>query len=251
MTPALAVLPDRRALAAEAARLVVERARAAAAERGVFRWALAGGSTPRDLYRLLADPHARCRGEMPWQRTHVFWGDERNVPPDHGESNFRMAREAMLDHVPVPAANVHRILGEEPAERAAKLYEAELRAAFGADAAMSESAAPRFDLVLLGLGADGHTASLFPGSSALDERARWVAAPYVPALAAFRITLTLPAINGAAAVLFLVAGADKAEAVRAVLAGDEPPAVRPARAVHPRDGELLWRIDHAAARDLS
>jgi len=254
-TPRLAVLPDRRALAAAAASEIVERARAAVDHKGSFTWALAGGGTPRDLYTLLADPHAGFRGEMPWQQTHVFWGDERHVLPDHPDSNFRMAREAMLDAVPVPPHNIHRIPAEEAdAARAADLYEAELRAFF------AREDWPRFDLVLLGLGADAHTASLFPGSPVLAERVRWVAAPYVPALASFRITLTPPAIDHAAAVLFLVAGDDKAAAVRAVIEGDEPPALRPARAIRtisatraadPNAGELLWLIDHAAARDLS
>lgn len=260
-TPQLAVLPDRRALAEAAAREIVERARAAVDHKGSFTWVLAGGSTPRDLYTLLADPHAAFRGEMPWQCTHVFWGDERHVPPDHPDSNFRMAREAMLDAVPLPPHNIHRIRAEEAdATRAADLYEAELRAFFARDHW------PRFDLVLLGLGADAHTASLFPGSPVLAERLRWVAAPYVSALAAFRITLTPPAIDHAAAVLFLVAGDGKAAAVRAVIKGDEPPALRPARAigasgasgassairaVDPNAGELLWLIDHDAARELS
>jgi 6-phosphogluconolactonase len=266
-TPRIAVLPDRRVLAEAAARATVERARAAADHKGSFTWVLAGGGTPRDLYALLADPRAAFRGEMPWQQTHVFWGDERHVPPDHPDSNFRMAREAMLDAVPLPPRNIHRIPAEEAdAARAADLYEAELRAFFAHDLW------PRFDLVLLGLGADAHTASLFPGSPILAECSRWVAAPYVPALASFRITLTPPAIDHAAAVLFLVAGEDKAAAVRAVIEGDEPPALRPARvigakgasgavsaisaisAIRPADpgaGELLWLIDHAAARDLS
>ncbi len=250
MTPVIAVLPDRRGLAERAASEIVARARAAVDRKGSFSWVLAGGGTPRDLYRLLADPRAAFRAAMPWPSTHFFWGDERHVPPDHPDSNFRMAQEAMLDAVPVPAHNVHRIRSEEAdAARAADLYEAELRALFASD-----GSAPRFDLVLLGLGADAHTASLFPDSPALAERVRWVAAPYVPALAACRITLTPAAINHAAAVLFLVAGADKAAAVRAVLEGDEPPALRPARAIRPLDdgrGELIWLIDHAAARDLS
>jgi 6-phosphogluconolactonase len=240
------VLPDRTALAAEAARLVVARAAAALAEKDSFTFVLAGGTTPRDLYRTLADPAEGFRAELPWQRIHLFWGDERHVPPDHPESNFRMAREALLDHVPIPRENVHRIPAEEPdAARAAARYEAELRDFFaGADL-------PRCDLVLLGLGADGHTASLFPGSPALAERARWVAAPWVDALAASRITLTPPVINRAACVLFLVAGADKAPAVRAVLEGDAPPAVVPARIVRPAGGLLLWRIDRDASAALS
>jgi 6-phosphogluconolactonase len=244
--PRLAVLPDREALAVAAARIVVDRAARAISLRGFFTLVLAGGSTPRDLYRVLADPTRGFSAHLPWQHIHLFWGDERHVPPEHPESNYRMARETLIDAVPVPPQNVHRIPAEEPeAARAAARYEGELRSFFAG------AALPRFDLVLLGLGADGHTASLFPHSPALAERARWVAAPWVEALAAFRITLTPPVIDRAACVLFLVAGEDKAAAVRAVLEDDGPPAARPARIVRPADGLLLWRIERAAARELS
>jgi 6-phosphogluconolactonase len=248
--------------------------------------ALAGGSTPRALYRLLADPAAPFRARIDWQAVHFFWGDERHVPPDHPDSNFRMAREAMLDHVQVPAAHVHRIAGEEPdAARAARLYERELIGVFGLrraaagggeGAAGSEDAAgsvtasggadargdatrewPRFDLVLLGMGEEGHTASLFPGSPLLadDARARpsaqeLAAAVWVEKLHTWRITLTPPALNHAATVIFLVSGAAKAAALAAVLEGEWRPELYPAQVVAPVDGRLLWLVDRAAAAQL-
>ena len=211
-------------------------------ESGRFTWALSGGSTPRSLYRLLASDEYRER--LPWPSVHFFWGDERHVPPDHAESNFRMAREAMLDAVPVPAENIHRIAGEEPdAVRAAKLYEDELRSFF----ALAPGEWPRFDLVLLGLGKDGHTASLFPGSDAVHERERLVVAPWVEAQRAFRITLTPPVLSHARRALFLVSGAEKAAALHAVLAGEREPDCYPAQAV---EGNRLWLVDREAARLL-
>src|SRR6185295_5311122 len=211
-------------------------------ESGRFTWALSGGSTPRALYRLLASEPYRER--LPWRAIHFFWGDERHVPPDHAESNFRMAREAMLDAVPVPAENIHRIAGEEPdTVRAAKLYEDELRSFF----ALAPGEWPRFDLVLLGLGKDGHTASLFPGSAAVRERERLVVAPWVEAQRAFRITLTPPVLSHARRTLFLISGAEKATALQAVLAGEREPDRYPAQAVK---GNRLWLVDREAARLL-
>ena len=228
-----------RAAADEISSLIAEVLRAS--DR--FAWALSGGSTPRGLYRLLASEPYRER--LPWHAVHFFWGDERHVPPDHPESNFRMARETMLDAVPVPPANIHRIAGEEPdAERAARLYEAELRSFF--DLVPGEW--PRFDLVLLGLGKDGHTASLFPGSAAVRERERLVVAPWVEAQQAFRITLTPPVLSRARCALFLVSGAEKAAALRAVVEGERDPDLYPAQAV---EGNRLWMVDRAAARLLS
>jgi 6-phosphogluconolactonase len=211
-------------------------------QSGRFTWALSGGSTPRALYRLLASDEYRER--LPWHAIHFFWGDERHVPPDDAKSNFRMAREAMLDAVPVPPENIHRIAGEEPdAERAAKLYEDELRSFF----ALAPGEWPRFDLVLLGLGKDGHTASLFPGSDAVRERERLVVAPWVEAQRTFRITLTPPVLSHARRALFLVSGAEKAAALQAVLAGRREPDRYPAQAV---EGNRLWLVDREAARLL-
>jgi len=217
-------------------------ARQAVNDRGRFTWALAGGSTPRAVYQLLASDYYRER--MPWGAVHFFWGDERHVPPDHPDSNFRMAREAMLDHVPASAENVHRVPAEEPdARRAAAEYESTLRALF----ALASGERPRFDLILLGLGKDGHTASLFPGGDAVRERERLVVAPWVEAQQTFRITLTPPVLNHARRALFLVSGEEKADALHAVLEGAREPERYPAQIV---EGNRLWMVDRAAARRL-
>ena len=213
---------DRAALARAAAEEVVRLAAEAVDGRGTFTLALAGGSTPAALYRLLADPGAPYRDRVRWPAVHAFFGDERAVPPDHPDSNYRMARSALLDQVAL--ASVHRIRGELGAVAAAREYEAELRAHFGS------AGFPAFDLMLLGLGADGHTASLFPGSPALLERSRWAADAPGPPPARSRVTLTAPVLEAARAVLFLVAGADKAGALRRWVKprpGEEPvPAAR-------------------------
>lgn len=232
----LRVFPDGAELARAAAEELVRRASEAVHARGRFSVALSGGSTPRRLFALLDD-------RIDWRAVHLFWGDERHVPPDHPESNYRMARETLIERVPIPAENVHRIRGEEPdAARAAALYEDELRAFF--------HGAPRFDLVLLGLGADAHTASLFPGTAAVHERERWVAALWIEKLGTFRITLTPAVLNRAAAVIFLVQGEEKAEAVRAVLEGESDPDRWPAQVIRPENGEVLWLLDRVTARGL-
>ncbi|ACG73647.1 6-phosphogluconolactonase [Anaeromyxobacter sp. K] len=236
--PALVRAADAADLARAAAEDVARRAEEAVAARGRFAVALAGGSTPRALYALLADPAAPWRERVPWARTEIWFGDERCVPPDHPDSNYRTAREALLEHV--HAAAVHRIEGERPPAEAAAGYEAALRRA-----AEPDGSPPRLDLVLLGLGADGHTASLFPGSPALDERARWVAAPFVPAVGAHRITLTLPVLERARAIAFLVSGAAKRAALGQLLAPGAPSI--PAARVRPLDGALLVLADRAAA----
>lgn len=234
---------DAAAAARRAAEEVVARAEAAVRARGRFAVALAGGRTPQALHALLADPAAPFRARVPWGETEVFFGDERCVPPDHPDSNYGAARAALLDHVPLAPARVHRWRGEDPdPEAAARAYEAELRAALGPG-----GGAPRLDLALLGLGGDGHTASLFPGTAALAVTDRLAAANRVPRLDAWRLTLTLPALRAARAVLFLVAGEEKAEAVRAVL---EEEADLPAARVRPDDGALLWVLDAAAASRL-
>jgi 6-phosphogluconolactonase len=233
--PRVEIAPDPEALARRAAAEIAGRA---AAARGRFAVALAGGSTPRRTYELLAgSPH---RQAVPWGQVEIFFGDERCVPPDDPASNHRMAREALLDRVPIPPARIHRIRGEAPdAAAAAAEYEAVLRAALGAGA--------RLDLVLLGMGQDGHVASLFPGSEALAETGRLVRAVLSPAPPVRRITLTLPALDAAAAALFLVAGAEKAERVAEVLSGRGPDL--PAARVRPA-GETLWLLDAAAASRL-
>ncbi len=209
----------------------------AEASDGRFCIALSGGSTPRRLYELLAaDPF---RGRLPWERTHLFWGDERFVPADHPESNLRMARLALLDHVPVPPGNVHPMPTSGTPSEAASAYQTTLQTYYGAEALDMER--PLFDVMLLGLGDNGHTASLFPGSAALDEALAWVA-PVTEGVPQPRLTLTYPAIACSRQVAFMVAGADKAAAVRRVLEGDRSqPAARVSSA-----GELTWFLDRAA-----
>jgi 6-phosphogluconolactonase len=238
------VVADAAEVARLAAEAVREAAAAAVAARGVFTLALSGGSTPRALYLRLASPPG-----LPWARTHVFWGDERHVPPDHPDSNFRMANEAMLAGVPIPAGNIHRVRAEDPdPARAAAEYEAEVRRVVAAE--QEAGGRPRFDLVLLGLGPDAHTASLFPGTDAVREVERLVAAPRVEEVGAHRITFTPALLNAARSVLFLVAGADKADAVHAVLRGPTALDRFPAQVVRPAAGAVLWIIDRAAAGRL-
>jgi len=211
--------------------------------------ALAGGSTPRATYALLATEEFAAR--VDWPRVHVFWGDERCVPPDHPGSNYRMAREALLDHVPLPARNVHPIHGEISPEEAAADYERTLRAFFawnsGGRGSRDGAPIPRFDLVLLGMGENGHTASLFPSTAALHEQTRWVVAHYVENLEAWRVTLTPIVINAAANVTFIVSGAGKAERLQQVLRGPCRPDLLPAQLIRPTDGRLVWVVDAAAA----
>ena len=235
--PRLRVFPDVRALVRAAAAEVLRRGRCAVRERGLFNLALAGGNTPMALYQTLGAARS-ARSDL-WHRTHLFWGDERAVPPEDPASNYGVAWKVGLQRLAVPAENVHRIPGEsEDARRAAILYETELRARF------SGEAWPRFDLALLGLGTDGHTASLFPGSDALDERERWTEVAEGGDPPRPRVTLTLPALNGADAVLFLVSGRSKAEALGRLLGlpGEE---LLPAQRVHPR-GERLVFADRSA-----
>jgi 6-phosphogluconolactonase len=223
------------------ARRVAVLLASAVAARGRGRIALAGGRTPEALYRLLADPP--YRDQIPWESVEVFWGDERCVPPDHAESNYRMAHEALLSRVPIPPGNVHRMAGEagDPSAAAGD-YEAVLHRACGIP--------PRLDVCLLGLGPDAHTASLFPGSPALEETPRSVAAVWVETFRAWRLTLTPPVLNAARYVIFLVCGADKAEALRAVLEGPAAPERYPAQIVRPPEGRVEWLLDREAARLL-
>lgn len=237
--PELRCSADAATLYGEAAAAFVARARRASAERGRFNVALAGGGTPRGLYQRLA---ALPAGEAPdWARVQVFFGDERCVPPDDARSNYRMAREALLDHVPIVPGNVHRMPGEEEPQAAARRYAEVLRAAFGG------GDVPRFDLILLGVGDDGHTASLFPGTAALYVRDAWVRAQYVEVQHEWRLTLTLPVIDAARAVWVLATGAGKAAIVHDVLHGPRQPEVWPVQFVAPVAGEYLWWLDGAAA----
>jgi 6-phosphogluconolactonase len=236
-------------LARGAADHFVALAGEAIARRGRFAVALAGGSTPKAMYALLATDEYADR--VDWARVHVFWGDERCVPPDHPDSNYRMARETLLDHVPLPVGYVHRMRGEMAPAQAAAEYERTLRTFFSSPAAGREGGdeepTARFDLILLGMGDDGHTASLFPGTAVIDEQTRWVVAHYVEKLSAWRVTLTPVVINAAANVTFIVSGAGKAERLRQVLAGPYQPHTLPAQIVRPDYGRLRWLVDAAAA----
>lgn len=239
---AIRVLPDPKALAEAAARHVVESAQTAIDARGAFSIALSGGSTPRELHLKLASPP--LVDEVDWSRVHVFFGDERCVPPDDAQSNYRMARETLLSRVPIPPEQVHRMRGELPPDEAAQRYEAELQRFF-------DTEPPRLDLILLGMGDNGHTASLFPGLRAVHEQQRWVVAEYVAEVGMWRITLTPLILNLAREVVFLVAGAAKADMLRHVLEGPYAPDERPAQIVRPTPGELSWLIDAQAAAKLS
>ncbi|HET6619063.1 MAG TPA: 6-phosphogluconolactonase [Dongiaceae bacterium] len=235
MNGRIETLPDPAAVARHVAEWMT--AAALAAESG-FRVSLSGGSTPKTLYALLASD--AFRGRFPWGRVSWYWGDERFVPHDHPESNYRMAREAMLVKAPVPPKNIHPVPADGTPEEAASRYERTLQAAYGA--AVLDPARPLFDITLLGLGADGHTASLLPGEPVLQERKRWVAA-VAHGRPKVRITMTYPAIESSRRVAFLVAGKEKAAIFKSIRAGgSQVPAAR----IRPV-GELVWFVDRAAA----
>jgi 6-phosphogluconolactonase len=217
----------------------------AVAEHGRFTIALSGGSTPRTLYTLLA---ANASHNLPWDKMFFFFGDERHVPPNDPESNYRMANESLLSKVPIPPENIFRLPTENrDAEVVAETYEQTLRKFFD----VHPGEFPRFDLILLGLGGDGHTASLFPETKALQEKSRLVVANWVEKLKTHRITFTLPLLNAARTVAFLVSGTDKAAILHEVLEGNAPGEKYPSRLVKPADGKLIWFVDRAAASELS
>jgi 6-phosphogluconolactonase len=237
-------LPD---LHARAAAIFADQASRAIQLRGAFTVALSGGSTPRAVFSLLADDPA-LRSRIDWKNVRFFWGDERHVPADHPESNYRMVREAMLDRLPIDPNNVHRIRSEDPdAARAAADYESTLRTVFK----LEDEELPRIDLVLLGMGPDGHTASLFPGTAALRETRRLVVSNHVPTLNTDRITLTAPILNGGETVLFLVTGDNKAAVLKDVLEGPYDPDRLPSQLIRPAHGRLIWLVDPPAARLLT
>ena len=249
MRHSVEVFTDKRALMEAGAAAFVAAARAAIGAHGRFVTALSGGSTPRALFEILATE--RFASSVDWGRVQVCWGDERAVPPDAEASNYRMARDAVLDHVPIPASQVHRIRSEEPPMIAAAAYEQTLRTLFATPAGPPRPVAgARFDLVLLGLGDNGHTASLFPGLHAVREAERWVVAESVAEVGMWRITLTPVVLNAAAEVLFLVSGADKAAMLHRVLDGPVQPDVLPAQIVAPHHGHLRWLVDAAAGARL-
>jgi 6-phosphogluconolactonase len=241
------ILPDGPAIANRCAQKFVEIAAAAVKEKGSFDVALAGGSTPKTLYGLLVnDPALRAR--VPWDKMHLFFGDERHVGPGDPESNFRMATEAMISKSPLKPEQVTRIKGEYPeAEDAAKEYERDLRTYFK----LPDGQFPRFDLVLLGMGSEGHTLSIFPGTKAVRENRRIAVHNWVGKVLMDRITLTAPAVNNARNVIFMVAGADKAPALTAVLERFYEPDQLPAQLIQPVNGTLLWLVDTAAGSMLT
>ena len=246
MSHPIRILEDAEQIAGEAAQEFWGAVEEGIRGRSAPTVVLSGGSTPRTLYTLLASEPYRKR--LPWSRIHFFFGDERHVPPEDPQSNYRMVHEAMLSRVPVPSENVHRIRAEEPdASRAAAAYEAELRQHFS----LAPEEFPQFDLALLGLGPDGHTASLFPGTEALHETRCLAAANWVGRLGSHRITLTVPVFNSAALVVFLVAGKDKAMTLKSVLEGPFEPERLPAQLIRPERGRLVWLVDRAAAGQLS
>ena len=246
-TTEVRVLPDGAAIAERCARKFVEIAAAAVKEKGSFHVALAGGSTPKILYSLLVEDPA-LRAQVPWDKMHVFFGDERHVGPDDPQSNFCMARETMFSKSPLKPAQVTRIKGEYPeAEDAAKEYDQAIRTYFK----LSVGQFPRFDLVLLGMGNEGHTLSIFPGTKALRENRRIAVHNWVGKVLMDRITLTAPAVNNAANVIFMVTGADKAPALTAVLERFYEPDQLPAQLIQPLNGTLLWLVDSAAGSMLT
>lgn len=245
MTRELIVLPDADAVAWEAAARLTTAARQAVQARGRFTLALSGGATPLRLYSLLGMGEWLVRA--PWEQAHIFWADERCVPPDHPESNYGAARAALLVRLPTPVEQIHRWYGEASDPQAeARRYADVLRR----HSDRAANGMPRLDLILLGMGVDGHTASLFPHTAALRVTDAPTAANHVPQLGATRLTLTFPALNAARAVLFLVTGAEKARTLARVLEGPLQPEDLPAQGVRPSDGTLTWLVDAAAATEL-
>jgi 6-phosphogluconolactonase len=245
--PQIRVLDDLEQVAQASADEFVARARRAIEHHGRFTVALSGGSTPKALHKVLVERTVKNPSLVDWTRVQIFFGDERHVPPDHPDSNFRMANETLLSKVPIPQENIHRILCEKPADQAATDYDGELVAAFklkGADQL------PRFDLILLGMGPDGHTASLFPGTTAVQELKKRVVANWVPKMNTWRVTFTRPVLNHAECVLPMVCGQDKASPLHEVM-GQGSPDTYPVKYVQPTHGELIWIVDRTAAAGLS
>jgi 6-phosphogluconolactonase len=238
----LHVFPDKSSFVKGAADFIIEMAGSALSERSRFTIALSGGGAPQPVYAQLASVDYRDR--IAWERVHVFFGDERCVPPQDPRSNYCMVRDAWLRHSPIPAENIHRIRGEEDPAIEALRYEQEIARLF------RSKRPPAFDLILLGMGGNGHTASLFPGTAALRETARWVVAQYVEVATSWRVTFTAPLINAARRVAFLVEGAGKAEMLGNILEGPFQPDVWPAQLIQPVSGELHWLVDSDAATGI-
>lgn len=242
------IFPDADTLAQAAAARIAQIATESIAARGVFTIALAGGSTPKKLYSLLATN--AVYHQFPWKKTRLFFGDERHVPPTHIDSNYLMVKNTLLASGLVPDANVHRVRAELPdANQAAVDYDVEMHTVFS-DPALRLDGFPRFDLVLLGMGPDGHTASLFPGSKGLEEKERWVISNWVEKFKSNRITFTFPVLNAARHIYLLIAGADKAEMINEVLIQHRREMVYPVQRIQPVDGNKVWLLDTAAAARL-
>lgn len=246
--PDITVYPDNDSLVSAAADFIADSAGQAIAARGRFTLALSGGHTPRPVYARLATPGYLDR--IDWTRVQVFFGDERCVPPDDTRSNYHMVKTTLFNKIPLPEENIHHIRGEETPEQAARDYARILRHTFGVDNATGGPPFEGFDLILLGMGEDGHTASIFPGLVAVTESVAWVLAQYVEVMAMWRLTLTPVVINAARRVAFLVSGDKKAETLRQVLEGPYQPVVLPAQAIKPTRGELHWLVDGPAAARL-
>jgi len=246
VTASYTVASNKAELSRAASDYLLAQITSATAKRGRARIAISGGSTPRDLFARLADPNDRYRDAIDWSRLEIFWVDERTVPPTHAESNYRMTRETLLDHVPIPAAQVFRMEAELEPEVAASRYESLLRNHFRLEGAES----PTFDLVMLGLGTDGHTASLFPHTEAINEFGRIVVANYVPQKDTWRITLTWSVINQAREVCFLISGADKAAPLGSLLNGPYDPELIPSQLIRPTSRRLTLLCDQDAAASL-
>lgn len=245
--PEIEIVSGTTALSRRAAETIVGLITETLRRKDNFSIALSGGSTPKNLFTLLADDSS-LRVQVDWDKVHFFWGDERHVPPDHPDSNFRMAYEAMLSKVEVPAENIHRVRAEEQdASNAAEEYEDELRTFFN----LKPGELPSFDCVLLGMGPDGHTASLFPGTEALHEQKRFVVSNWVEKFQTYRITLTAPTLNNGDNIIFLVSGEEKAEVLREVLEGEKNTELFPSQLIKPNYGKLLWLVAQSAATKLT
>jgi len=240
------VWPNADAMAMASARKFAERVEQAVATRGLARIAISGGSTPQSTFKLLADPAQPFLATIPWDKLQLYWVDERCVPPDHPESNYGVCRELLLSKVPIPAANVHRMEGELNPEEAASRYESTLRNTMKLEGAES----PAFDLISMGMGPDGHTASLFPYTEGLNEIGRLAIANHVPQKDTWRISLTWPVINQGTEVVFEVTGAGKAEVLAEVLTGSRDPERLPSQLIRPSNGKLLFLLDEPAAAKL-
>ena len=240
------ILPGIEEIAHEAANRIVKIAQEVLKQKQYFRLVLSGGSTPKRLFKILAgEPY---QNQLPWDRIQFFWGDERCVAPDHSDSNYRMAREAFLNNLKIPEAHIHRLKGEASDPNASALeYEEKIRDHFSIK---KNGSPPRFDLILLGMGTDGHTASLFPDTPALEKTDRWVVANPVEKLGTTRLTMTPRIINQAVCIIFLISGSDKAPILSEVLEGPYEPKRLPSQLIQPEAGKMVWLLDRAAADRL-